>query len=61
MTGPKPAGRRWTAVEESQLQELLAAGMTAPEIARKLKRTAQAIYARLQRLYRKRNPSRTHP
>ena len=48
-------------MEESQLQEMLAAGMTAPEIARKLKRTAQAIYARLQRFYRKRNPSRTHP
>jgi DNA-binding NarL/FixJ family response regulator len=48
-------------VEESQLQEMLAAGMTAPEIARKLKRTAQAVYARLQRLYRKRNPSRMRP
>ena len=48
-------------MEESQLQELLAAGMTAPEIARKLKRTAQAIYARLQRLYGKRDPFRTHP
>jgi hypothetical protein len=52
---------RRTAAEESQLQEMLAAGMAAPEIARKLKRTAQAMYARLQRLYRKRNPSRTHP
>jgi hypothetical protein len=36
---------------------MLDAGMTAPEIVRKLKRTAQAIYARMQRLYRKRDPS----
>jgi IS30 family transposase len=61
MTGPRPAGRPWTELEEIQLQEMLAAGMTAREIARKLKRTAQAIYARLQRHYRKREPSRTRP
>jgi hypothetical protein len=47
MTGPRPAGRRWTAAEENQLQEMLDAGMAAPEIARKLKRTAQAIYTRM--------------
>jgi IS30 family transposase len=61
MTGPRPAGRRWTAVEEIQLHEMLAAGMTGREIARKLKRTTQAIYARLQRHYRKRKPARTRP
>jgi IS30 family transposase len=61
MTGPRPAGRRWTAAEQDQLQEMLDAGMTAPEIARKLKRTAQAIYARMQRLHRKRDPSSTRP
>jgi hypothetical protein len=48
MTGPRPAGRRWTAAEEIQLREMLDAGMKVPSIARKLNRTAQAIYARLQ-------------
>ncbi len=47
--------------EEIQLREMLDAGMKVPNIARKLNRTAQAIYARLQRLYRKREPSRTRP
>jgi DNA invertase Pin-like site-specific DNA recombinase len=48
MTGPRPAGRRWTATEEKQLQDMLDAGITAAEAARKLERTRQAIYARLQ-------------
>jgi hypothetical protein len=59
MTGPRPAGRRWTAAEESQLGDMLDAGMKVANIARKLNRTAQAIYARLQRLYRKRDRSPT--
>jgi hypothetical protein len=50
MKGPKPVGRRWTPVEEDQLQTMLDARMTAIEIATKLKRTRQAIYARLQHL-----------
>ena len=54
MTGPKPVGRRWTWAEEKQLQDMLDAGMTAGEAATKLGRTRQSIYARLQRLYRKR-------
>jgi IS30 family transposase len=54
MTGPKPVGRRWTRAEEKQLQDMLDAGMTAAEVATKLGRTRQAIYARLQLLYRKR-------
>jgi hypothetical protein len=54
MTGRPPRARRWTLDEVKQLEEMLNAGKTAPEIARELKRTAQAIYARLQRLYRKR-------
>jgi hypothetical protein len=58
MTGPRPAGRRWTATEESQLREMLDAEMKVPNIARKL---AQAIYAHLQHLYRKRDPSPTRP
>jgi hypothetical protein len=57
MTGPRPVGRRWTAAEEKQLQEMLDAGMTGAEAATKLERTRQSIYARLQRLYRKRYPS----
>jgi hypothetical protein len=54
MTGPKPVGRRWTWAEEKQLQDMLDSGMTAGEAATKLERTRQLIYARLQRLYRKR-------
>jgi hypothetical protein len=36
---------------------MLDAGMTAGEVATKLKRTRLAIYARLQHLYRKRYPA----
>jgi DNA-binding CsgD family transcriptional regulator len=54
MTGTKPVRRRWTRAEEKQLQDMLDAGMTAAEIATKLDRTRQAIYARLQHIYRKR-------
>jgi IS30 family transposase len=54
MTGPKPIGRRWTLAEEKQLQDMLDAGMKAAEVGEKLKRTRQAIYARLQRIYRNR-------
>ena len=52
MTGP--TGRRWTFDDDKELQVLLDAGKIAPEIALKLNRTPQAIYARLQRVYRKR-------
>jgi hypothetical protein len=47
MTGPRPAGRPWTAAEEVQLSELLASGMKVGFIARKLKRSPGAIYARI--------------
>ena len=30
MTGPRPAGRPWTRVEDDQLRAMLEAGMTAP-------------------------------
>jgi hypothetical protein len=50
---PVPARRRWTPAEEKQLQNMLDAGKTAVEICRKLKRTFQAIYARLPRVYRR--------
>lgn len=49
----KPASRRWTSDEKTELDRLLAAGKEAAEIAVALNRTRQAIYARLQRLYRK--------
>jgi hypothetical protein len=50
---PEPAWRRWTPAEEKQLQDMLDAGKTAVEISRKLRRTFQAIYGRLQRVYRR--------
>lgn len=47
MTGPRPAGRPWTAAEEARLGELLASGMKVGFIARTLKRSPGAIYARI--------------
>ena len=49
----KPASRRWTFDENVELDRLLDAGKEAGEIAVALNRTRPAIYARLQRLYRK--------
>ena len=43
MTGPRPAGRPWTGSEDGQLRDMLETGMTAREIARKLKRTPTAV------------------
>jgi IS30 family transposase len=54
MNDPKPTPRRWTADELKKLDELLEAGKTVVEIAPVLQRTRQAIYAQLQRRYRKR-------
>ena len=54
MSASRPAARRWTTDEETKLELLLKAGKEAAEIAAVLQRTRQAIYARLQRLYRKR-------
>ena len=53
-TKPRPARRSWTYSEDRELQVSLDAGETASEIAPRLNRTRQAVYARLQRLYRKR-------
>ena len=61
MTDPGQARRRWTSGEDEELQLLLDAGKIAPEIALTLNRTTQAIYARLQRLYRKRTVGRRVP
>src|SRR5580700_1397670 len=49
----KTAPRRWTSDEKAEFDRLLDAGKEAAEIADVLNRTRQAIYARLQRLYRK--------
>jgi hypothetical protein len=46
MTGPRPAGRPWTRAEDHLLKEMLKAGLKAPEIAQKLKRTIGAVHAR---------------
>jgi IS30 family transposase len=46
--------RRWTAAEQEKLDDLLKAGKTVVEIAPVLQRTRQAVYAQLQRRYRKR-------
>jgi hypothetical protein len=54
MSGSKPAARRWTSGEDDELRNMLDVGKTADEIAVVLDRTHLAIYARLQRLYRKR-------
>lgn len=52
-TKPRTAARRWTYSEDRELLVLLNAGESLSEIAPKLNRTRQAVYARLQRLYRK--------
>ena len=62
MSAARPAPRPWTAEEEKKLDNLLEAGKEAGEIAVALLRTRQAIYARLQRRYRKqRKPSTRWP
>ncbi len=52
----RPIATRWTSQEESQLRDMLDAGKTAAEIAAELKRSRQAIYAKLQRFYIKKPP-----
>jgi hypothetical protein len=47
MTGPRPAGRPWTLAEIAELHVLIAAGVKVGLIARKLKRSPGAIYARI--------------
>jgi IS30 family transposase len=47
------ARRPWTPEDQEKLDALLDAGREAAEIAVTLNRTRQAVYARLQRLYRK--------
>jgi hypothetical protein len=47
MTGPQPAGRPWTQAEEAQLRELIGSKVKVGLIAKKLKRSPGAIYARI--------------
>jgi hypothetical protein len=47
MTGPRPAGRRWTRAEEAELRQLIASKVKPVQIAKKLKRSTGAIYARM--------------
>jgi IS30 family transposase len=56
VTEQKTAWRHWTSEEEIQLRDMMDAGITEAEISLKLNRTKQAIYARLQRVYRLRRP-----
>jgi DNA invertase Pin-like site-specific DNA recombinase len=61
MVGPSPAGRPWTRDEEARLIELLGSGMKARGIARKLKRSTGAVYARINFLKSARSTARSLP
>ena len=50
MTGPRSAGRPWTPVEEAQLRELVMSRVKVSLIAKKLKRSPGALYARINSL-----------
>jgi len=61
VVGPLPAGRPWTGTEEQQLLALLAANVKTETIARKLKRSRGAIYARIKALKNATASSRSLP
>jgi hypothetical protein len=62
MSPSTPTRQPWTVDEQKKLDDLLDAGKTVVEIAPVLQRTRQAVYARLQRRYRKRSkPSARWP
>jgi hypothetical protein len=50
MTGPRPAGRPWTPAEEARLRELIISRVKVGLIAKKLKRSPGAVYARINSL-----------
>jgi hypothetical protein len=50
MMGPRPAGRPWTSAEEAQLRELIISRVKVGLIAKKLKRSPRAVYARINSL-----------
>ena len=47
MTGPRPAGRPWTPSEEVRLRELILSRVKVGLIAKELKRSSGAVYARI--------------
>ena len=53
MKAAHPTRRRWTSGEEQKLDDLLDAGEIVAKIAVILNRSPQAVYAVLQRRYRK--------
>jgi hypothetical protein len=53
MTGPQPAGRPWTPAEEAQLRQLIVSKVKVGLIAKKLKRSSGAIYARMNSIKKK--------
>jgi len=60
MSPSTPTRQPWTVDEQKKLDDLLDAGKTVVEIAPVLQRTRQAVYARLQRRYRKRRKPSTN-
>ena len=50
MTGPRPAGRPWTPAEEALLHELILTRVKVGLIAKNLKRSPGAVYARINSL-----------
>jgi hypothetical protein len=57
MTGPRSAGRPWTPTEDAQLRELAVSGVKVGLIAKKLKRSPGAIYARINLVFGPRSDS----
>jgi hypothetical protein len=47
MSGPRPAGRRWTLTDDDMLRKLLTSGMKPLLIAQKMKRSTGAIQSRI--------------
>ncbi|WP_354062848.1 helix-turn-helix domain-containing protein [Bradyrhizobium sp. RT6a] len=54
MTNNRTRTRPWLPDEEAELLSLFGEGATAQEVGRRLGRTRQAVYARLQRFQRQR-------
>jgi hypothetical protein len=54
MSEQESGRRRWTHLEDNLLHNMLAAKLTADEIARRLARTPTAVYSRVQYLDKKR-------
>ena len=61
MTGPRPDRKRWTDSEDQQLLSLFEAGLSATEVARKLKRPVGAVRSRKPRLTPRAEGAETPP